>query len=220
MVARYPEAKNKFVVLPNGYDPDLYAEAPKESFDKFTILYAGSFYANRKPDFFLQGIKEWVEQNPEVRQDIQILFYGLESVEAKRIVAHEKLEDIVKFPGLIAQDQLIPKQKGAHLLLLIIGFDPASRGTVTSKVFEYMACQRPILAIIPDGDAANILQSYDKLYWVGQEDVFVLVHSLKTAYNDYHAEKKEGAVIQGLTTAYNNPFDARVQTESLVKLFS
>jgi len=30
---------NKFLVLPNGYDPDIYAAAPVEAFDNFTIIY-------------------------------------------------------------------------------------------------------------------------------------------------------------------------------------
>lgn len=221
MKVRYSWATNKFLVLPNGYDPDIYATAPVEIFDKFTIIYAGTFYANRKPDFFLRGLHDWLAGRPEIRNQVQVKFFGMESSEANQIIETLQLQDVVQVIGLIPQDELIPKQKGADLLLLIIGFDPESRGTVTSKVFEYMACDRPILAIIPDGDAANILENYDKLLRVGKEDSILLVDSLDSAYNDYlkkrHQNKSHSASGH---IAPKNPYDARLQAKMLTSIWS
>ena len=221
MYSRYPWAQKKFVVLPNGYDPEIYYSARVEPFKKFTIIYAGSFYANRKPDFFLKGLKEWLSKRPEIRNTVQVIFYGQAMEKAKQIVESEQLRDVVQFPGMIPQDELIPKQKGAHLLLLIIGFDPESRGTVTSKVFEYMACHRPILAIIPEGDAADILREYEKLYWIAQEDLNLLIDSLNKAYTCYQQEHGENSLVSKLIyLQQKDPFDARMQTKTLSSLFS
>jgi len=145
----------------------------------------------------------------------------LESTEAKQIIEVKQLQDVVHIMGLIPQDELIPKQKGADLLLLIIGFDPESRGIVTSKVFEYMACNRPILAIIPDGDAANILKNYDKLLRVVEKDPILLVNSLDSAYSDYLKRKHQvKSSSPSGHIAPKNPYDARLQTKMLTSICS
>ena len=223
MQDRYPWAEDKFCVLPNGYDPEIYSASNAESFDKFTILYAGSFYAQRKPDFFLDGLQRWFLQRPDLRRNVQVLFYGLEASmkSAKKIVSEMALQDVVHFPGMISQDELIRKQKGAHLLLLIIGFDPESRGTVTSKIFEYIASDRPILAIIPPGDAADILHDYHKLYWVDKKNLELLIDSLDAAYNIYiQKEDSEDTVNMISTQQKKSPYSAREQTKVLASLFS
>ena len=118
---RYPAASHKFITMPNGFDPELFEKSPAETFPKFTIIYAGSFYLNRKPDFFLMGLNTWLNQKPvEFRNQVQVLFYGPPSPTAQQIVFQEHLEDIVSFEGMIPQAKLISKLKGAHLLLLII----------------------------------------------------------------------------------------------------
>ena len=222
MQDRYPRAEDKFFVLPNGYDPEIYSSSTAAVFEKFTILYAGSFYAHRKPDFFLDGLHAWLEQAPEIRQNVQVLFYGLEisMASATKIVSDKGLNDVVLFPGMISQDELIQKQKGAHLLLLIIGFDPESRGTLTSKIFEYIACNRPILAIIPPGDAADILQKYKNTYWVDKEDKQLLIDSLNLSYKRYMQEQnKHDPVVESQIQQKTNPYDAREQTKLLTSLF-
>jgi hypothetical protein len=59
----------------------------------------------------------------------------------------------------VAHDQVFYELLKARLLLLPINNTPNSKGIVTGKVFEYLASQRPILAIGPtDGDVSDILR--------------------------------------------------------------
>jgi glycosyltransferase involved in cell wall biosynthesis len=219
---RYPAASHKFITMPNGFDPDLFEKSPAERFAKFTIIYAGSFYLNRKPDFFLMGLNTWLKQKPvEHQNQVQVLFYGPPSPAAQQIVFQEHLEDIVSFEGMIPQANLISKLKGADLLLLIIGFDPESHGTVTSKVFEYMACQRPILALIPEGDASEILENYHSAYFVRREDETILVAYLEKAFNRYIQQKENFQEISPTSDGDKaNPYDAQFQTKQLSTIFS
>jgi glycosyltransferase involved in cell wall biosynthesis len=218
MTHRYAPFSDKFITLPNGYDSTDYADMPAEKFDKFTIIYSGSFYANRTPAFFLKGFHSWfLQKSQEHQEDIQVFFYGLPSEEVREFVRENSLESVIFTPGLIPKSQLIPKLKGADLLLLIIGFDHQSRGTVTSKIFEYMACNRPVLAIMPEGDALDILKTCRTFYWIPSEDEQLLHRCLDQAYEG-HLHESAGPLPAQVPDI--NKFDAKVQTRVLADLFS
>ena len=219
---RYRMFKYKFITFPNGYDPELYEGIKPDIYEKFTILYAGSFYANRNPSFFLHGFSHWLEtKTQEEKEKIQVIFYGPPSPVAQSIVTDLSLNQNVFFKGMIPQDQLVPKQKGAHLLLLVIGFDMESRGTVTSKVYEYMACNRPILAIIPEGDAKDILALYPLLLLVNEENIKTLQHQLDLAFNQYKEKKRHGEIAGSskLLEQQLQLYNARSQTKKLTHIF-
>lgn len=218
MARRYPEHSHKFITLPNGYDPTDYAEVPAERFEKFTIIYSGSFYANRTPTFFLSGFHSWYKRKSrEQQKNIQVIFYGLPSPEIQGFVRKNSLESAILSPGLIPKKLLMPQLKGADLLLLIIGFDQESRGTITSKLFEYLACRRPILAIMPEGNALDILKSGNSYYWVSSENEQLLHSCLDQAYEKY---------LDGSSGPPDDPasesdrFNAKNQTRVLADLFS
>lgn len=217
---RYPSADKKIFVLENGFDPKIIKNSSVEYFDKFTILYAGSFYGTIKPDFFIKGFEKWLRTYHSGTEDnIQVLFYGYHSDEAKQIVKEGGLNSVIHFGGLIPQDELIPKEKGAQLLLLIIGFDEKSKGVVTSKVFEYMACRRPILAIVPEGEAADILKGYDDVYMINQMDESLLVESINKAFKRYLSHELVTTSNEMKASKIENKYDARYQTRTLAGIF-
>jgi glycosyltransferase involved in cell wall biosynthesis len=220
---RYPSSASKFITMPNGYDPEDFSGVEPEKFEKFTILYAGTFYANRTPGFFLKSLGLWLgRQSQEVRWSTQVLFYGIMPQEVKDQIREEGLEDIVSTPGTIPKDRLVPKLKGADILLLVIGFDDESRGTVTSKVFEYMASQRPILAIIPEGDAADILSQYDKAHVITSEDHTAVSDCLSMVHAHFATERvgQNGDQHTQSLDCETSVFDARKQTKFLSNIFN
>ncbi len=217
---RYPLFEEKIVTMPNGYDPKDFDNVQADSFDKFTIIYSGSFYAKRSPSFFLEGFRQWYMSKPfDVRNNVQVIFYGIATTELRRFVEENDLQNVVTTPGMIPKAQLIPKLKGADLLLLIIGFDPESRGTITSKVFEYMACHRPILAIMPKGDASEVLKYYEPTYWVDSEDYDLLRDYLDQAYSNHHNQKISRESLDRSMGHEANTFNVKHQTQTLVHLF-
>lgn len=93
-------------------------------------------------------------------------------------------------------------------------------GTVSSKIFEYMACNRPILAIIPEGDASRILQDYGKFYWVHREDENLLLECLDKAFKDYlRKDDCLKSVVENGYLSKINSYDARIQTKTLSNIF-
>ena len=219
---RYSLLKHKFVTLPNGYDPVDFEKVKPAPFQKFTILYAGSFYANRSPRFFLRGFGLWYKKQPaDIKRNVQIIFYGIMPPEVFHQIEQEGLRGVVLTPGLVSKDELIPKLLGADVLLLIIGFDSESRGIITSKIFEYMACKRLILAIVPEGDAADILRKYERAFLITSEDQVALEESLTQAYSAYALRLQDGDIGRegNNHTGLFEIYDARNQTRRLAEIF-
>lgn len=218
---RYPALSHKITAIRNGFDPELFEQIEAKEFDRFTILFTGSMYGTIRPDFFLKGLKKWVEsRDSSVREETQFLIYGWRNERAETIAKELGIDDIVKTNGYIPQQEIIHNQKGAHLLLLVIGFDERSRGVITSKFFEYVAAGRPIIAVIPEGEALDLLRDYKKYYHVLEDDYGSLLKALDTAYGEYCTSKHVPKDDNGNSHLYKSVFNARNQVADLVDIFN
>jgi glycosyltransferase involved in cell wall biosynthesis len=218
---RYPAHSSKIMVIRNGFDPALFENVEAHRFDKLTILFTGTLYGTITPDFFIRGLAQWLDARDRVvRENIQALFYGMGCEKAGALARELGIDDVVKTSGLIPQEEIIRKQKGADLLLLIIGSDSRSPGIITSKLYEYMAVKRPILAIVPQGEALEILRDYGNFSHVPHEDYALLMKSLDDAYERYLQEGRTGPEQAQSTGFDNSKFDATNQVKDLIDVFN
>lgn len=219
---RYPADRGKLMVIRNGFDPALFQNIQPESFDRFTILFAGTLYGTISPDFFIRGLARWLRtRDPSVRGSVQALFYGMGCEKAEALAHELGLEDVVKTSGLIPHDEIIRKQKGADLLLLVIGHDSKSAGVITSKLYEYMAVDRPILAIMQESEALDIIRGYGKFHHAPHDDYPALMQALDDAYGEYLRKSPAGQGEEECPPGFDNSlYDATVQVKDLVHIFN
>ena len=67
------------------------------------------------------------------------------------------LENVVEITGHVPHRKSIEFQLESDLLLLMISPCPGSKSTLTGKLFEYIGARRPILALVPDGEAKDLI---------------------------------------------------------------
>ena len=83
------------------------------------------------------------------------------------------------------------QRESEALLLLIPEAGGRGRGVLSGKVFEYIAAQRPILALVPpDGAAARLLRDTGVGVVVAPEDV----DGIREALVDLHARWRAGSL--------------------------
>ncbi|MFY9399726.1 MAG: glycosyltransferase [Desulfomonilia bacterium] len=213
---RYPHLAPRFTVITNGFDPAQSENIVPERFDRFTIIFAGSIYGTISPDFFVEALKRWLEtKDPSVRDHIQALFYGMGCDRAQSLAEGLGLGGVVRTSGLIPQEEIFRKLKGADLLLLILGDDEKSRGIISSKVFEYMALRRPIMAIVPEGETLELLRRYGRAHHVPHGDYGAFARAMNTAFDAYlHGSREAGPDFD------TSAFDARRQVKDLIRVFN
>lgn len=219
MQERHPDQRSKFIVIRNGFDPALFENVQAAAFDKFTILFAGTLYGTITPDFFVRGLAKWLEtKDRSVRKDVQALFFGMGTERAGTLARELGIGDVVKTSGLVPQTEIIQKLKGADLLLLIIGNDSRSAGVIASKLYEYMALNRPILAIIPQGETLEVLREYGNFHHAPHDDYGSLLSALDDAYGKYI---RKDADLSGPEKAapVGSMYDVTVQVKDLIHVF-
>lgn len=164
-VRRYPEHAAKFVHIPNGYDRADFAGLARlvPEIGRFRIVYAGSLYRPGELQAFLGGLELLLARRPELRSTILVEFVGRVNEGNARIGAEyagpERLGDVVRFVGFVPRHEALARMAGADALLQLMPGDPAAAMFVGGKLAEYLALDRPILAVMPPGEGRTLVES-------------------------------------------------------------
>jgi len=164
---RYPERSGRLLTIPNGYDPaDLaLGAAPREAGDKFRLLYTGSLHTERELVIFLRGMELLAERRSDVRERLEVEFVAWRDEHNERVAAEfstpSRLGGMVRFTDHIPHREAIARLKAADAGLVLLAEGPHRRGVVGTKIFEYIGLDKPVLAVIPPGDARAILAELD-----------------------------------------------------------
>lgn len=144
----------KILVVPNGYDEEDFAARTVPSETKTVLTYIGTIsdaYDIAGLVGALTGLSE------PMQKQLKIRFVGKvpPSVEQKFIVAGLEIELV----GYVDHSKSIEYLFRSDLLLLVIPKVKNNHGILPGKFFEYLASQKPVLAIGPtEGDLAKIIQ--------------------------------------------------------------
>jgi glycosyltransferase involved in cell wall biosynthesis len=160
VVDRSPEVADRIRTLPNGFDPDDFAgPAPSGDAGAFTLSYVGTFQATIRADVFLGAVAELRAADPGFARDVRVRFVGPLDPETAAALARTGTTDIVQRTGFVTYPEAIAAMRASSVNLLVLGPEPASKGIMTSKLPEYLAAGRPVLALVPaDGVAADIVR--------------------------------------------------------------
>ena len=152
---------SRWVLLPNGYDSADFeglSPTPREESDKLVLTYTGSLYGNRNPTFLLKALEELIAEDPTWKNDVRLVFIGRVGEPIQDQLSQEKFKDIIKIIPYVTHHESIRYLLASDVLLLIIDDAPANKGILTGKLYEYLGARKPILALAPQGDAANLIR--------------------------------------------------------------
>jgi len=208
---------SKFCTITNGYDEEDYKNLfIKKKNDKFTLSYVGSFYAKQSPIYFLRAAKKLLEEKPWISNKTEILFIGSFGKENERIVKELGLEGVVKIVGYVSHKQSIQYLKKSDALLLVIFSGKGDSGIYTGKIFEYLAAQKPILALVPDGIAANLILKSRAGVVVPPEDI----NAIKNAIYDMFSQYNKGILKIAPDLSIIKKFERKKLTRNLANIFN
>ena len=146
-------------VIPNGFDPESIAKVKSRFINKLNIVYTGGVNLG-KPNFrcLLDAVAKLINSNHINQREVSINFYGAGNEKSlDRMFCDHPFRNIVNNHGHLPREKIFECQKSAAILLLATY---PGTGTLTSKVYEYLAARRPILAIPDDyTDICDLLMS-------------------------------------------------------------
>jgi len=176
---------SKISTIPNGYDPEDFQGLEPHNFEKFTITHLGSLYGRRQPIEFLKGLRFFLQRHPEAKQRLKVLFVG--NIEEKILERMRELDlsEVVECRPHQPRRQALSLALSSHLLLLILGHDPKAAGIIPAKLFEYLFTGKPILALVSEGETAEVIRSHNAGRVITSPDAEKIALSIQHYFDDY-----------------------------------
>ena len=151
-------------VIPNGIDlEELVTIERRPDPEHCTFAFTGWFFGDRSPRHLLEAVAALVRDRPELRDVIRLRFMGGFPDADRRRVAELGLDDLVAIEPPAPHAAALQAQADADVALIFMQ-DGGGHGEkfLPGKVWELLACGRPVLAMLPpDGAAARELQAVD-----------------------------------------------------------
>lgn len=151
--------RDKFVYIPNGYDPQDFEGgvlgSPK---DVFRISYAGSLYAKRSPENFLNALKVLLKKNPHLKDRLRFEYIGKVTAANGGFFEDEEIKQVIELCGVLPYKECLNRIRASNLLLFIEDQVEISDRLFPSKIFEYVASVKPILALAKNGPVSDFIQ--------------------------------------------------------------
>jgi hypothetical protein len=149
IVSLFKRYNNNVYTLTNGFGRKKQDKTESEQFQKFTIAYTGSMFANeRKPDRMLETISNLLADGTLDSSKLEVIYAGPHSAYWQDIIGQYGLNSVFKDHGNISMHAAEKIQQNSHINLLLTSSHKDVSGIFTGKLFEYLAAQRPIVAII------------------------------------------------------------------------
>src|SRR5437763_4154594 len=203
--------RGRVVTIANGCDFDDFAGLEYRRGDRFRLTHAGSFFGKRDPRPFLQALAD------SGLEDVLVRFVGDFRPGDREFLEALDVGDRVELIPYVPRRRSLALQRDSDALLLLIPeAGGRGKGVLSGKVFEYLAAERPILAVVPpDGAAAGLLRDAGAGVVVAPDDVEGMTHALV----EMHAQWKAGT-LDGppLSDEWRRRVSRRTRSEELVRL--
>ncbi len=165
--ARRYGAGEKIVVITNGHDRSeaVSGGATQRRPGPYRIVWTGSLYRPSELRLFLTALQRLVDRRPALADELDVAFYGdVESscrAMAEAFLRSPALAAIVRFPGFVSRREALGAVADADAALVMLGAEPGMGQFVPGKLFDYLGQGKQILAVLPPGDAREILRELD-----------------------------------------------------------
>jgi glycosyltransferase involved in cell wall biosynthesis len=209
----------KLVTVPNGYDLDDFSGLEREnpSSSGFKIVHLGSLYQKtRSSKFFLAGLRKALDGGGISAEKIHVRFVGHIDKETTGLIDHFHLGGIVELVGYLGHREALGELVSADLLLLIPSYGVGSDLFVPGKLYEYLACRKPILCLADPGEAAFLVQKTGSGVIVPAKDINQIAEQLVISYQGW--ENKDNLVVNNADLI--GMYERRYLTSRLANLFT
>ncbi len=217
---RYREARNKIHTLYNGFDPgDFEMHGPTSNDENtFCLAYVGSMgLPHRSPEFFLKAVRSLASKNKAFAQKCRIRFVGpVWHFDLTGMIHNFGVSSLCSAVGAVSHERAVHLMQQADVLLLFLndhGF--GSDSILTGKFGEYVAARKPILAMVPEGIAADFIRQYELGIVVSPNDVTGIEQALCELFYRWQREELRNPDVSQLLELFNR----RRTTEKLARIF-
>jgi len=195
-------------VITNGYDIETIEKPPLD--EKFTISHIGSLLSKRNPHILWKALNEILQENEQFRSDFQLQLIGKVSSEIIDTIKEFQLDNYLNVLGYVSHTEALKYQRSSQVLLLIEIDSFETIGIIPGKLFEYMAAERPILAVGPkQSDVEKIIKDTNAGKYFNYDNLQEVKQYILDCYTNY---QQNNLKVHGIGLQY---FSRKKLTEKL-----
>lgn len=200
----------------NGFDPEDFSisqTSTEVKSKRFRLVYTGTLWRLTDIRPLVDAIIRLHERSPRLCSRMELVLAGRRTADQDLVLGRLDRTGVslIKHEYL-PHDETIRLAAGADALLLLLSGDVGAERVVPAKLFEYLAANRPVLAICPQGETRDLLFRYGSIQ--GQD------HRNVSGITDWLAERIAG--VEHLHADHHSaciaPFSRVVLTQQLSRL--
>jgi glycosyltransferase involved in cell wall biosynthesis len=204
LALRYPRMAGKIFVIPNGYDPDDFAEVKAP--ERFTLSYLGTVRRERDPRTLIQAVESLAREG---MTGLQLKFIG--HIEP-RYLSRLKKHGFVEICGHLPYRQAVREFCSAHIAVMITTGD---KYFFPSRQNEYLASGLPVI-VCGRSAGIHLLEDAFKKGYPGWIFDYGDVDGMKGRIRDIYRKFERHENIRGVTPY--REYTRRDLTAKLVRL--
>jgi hypothetical protein len=134
---------------------------PHPDFEGFSLVYTGTLWALCDVAPLVQAIERLAARSPELLARLRVVFVGRKTeAQARELARIARTPCRLLVEAYCDHERALGWMSTADALCVLLGDGRGASRVVPAKLFEYMAMQREILAIAPEGEAAAIVRDH------------------------------------------------------------
>jgi glycosyltransferase involved in cell wall biosynthesis len=218
LITRYGNIEyNDIKIFPHGFDQadfDFVKSKKLPLTNKMRVSYSGSFYT-RNPRFYFESIKMLFNKHPELRDKIEFCFIGHFAKEHLKLAKELQIIDYLNATGYVNHIECVKHIVSSDVLFLLISRGENEDAAMPGKIGEYIGSRKNIIACIPEGVTKKILEKYNAIKFVNNEDPSEIAEKVFEYYKLFTANKMPEASEEMVTQ-----YDRKLMTSELSKVFN
>lgn len=197
--AKYPKHVEKLRVILNGVDvSDFPAAAPRKPTERLKLVYGGSLQSKHSPAALFQALNAGLRYGKIKPNQISLQFAGVLDPPGEmanhHLVGELNLHAVVEVLGNQTHSQVLQKLQEADAFLLIGSRTGVDNPYVEDNLYRYLCFDKPVLALLEQGEAARLLQEADTGTLVNPGDMGAILTALLTLLEE-HQRRLQGAIV-------------------------
>ncbi len=152
--------------LYNGFDPEDFAAADATAqsggdSETFRLVYTGTLWNLTDIEPLALAIERLQADAPELLRKLELVCVGRKTPEQQQVLDRIRRTNCrTEFPEYCDHGQVAGWLQSAQALCLLLSDVPGAERVVPAKLFEYLASQKSILAIVPHGETARLTRRF------------------------------------------------------------
>ncbi|KAF0096309.1 MAG: hypothetical protein E1N59_276 [Puniceicoccaceae bacterium 5H] len=236
----FPEYAHKIRIIRNGFDPEdfkgidtdqrvddgtfriayagrLYPMTGKKNrlhkSSSFTFRHCELDYASHSARVLILAVKQLLTEHPGLRGKLKIDLAGNIPPDHQAFTDQQEVGDVVHIHGMLSHRDAIRLVSRSDAVYLPMKREVDGRRSynASGKIYEYLAQRKPILAAVPEGDAADLVRDAKAGWVVDPTDVQQLADKLYELVQ----RKQSGLLRVDSDEAVINQFTRQKQAEEL-----